>query len=71
MPNDVQVAPENEPDFITEETFLERVPICRGTAVNWRKTGKLPFVKVGSKKILYHWPSVSAALLRLQRGGVQ
>jgi hypothetical protein len=60
----------NEAGFIDETKLLERVPISRGTAVNWRKAGKLPFVKIGSR-ILYHYPTVEQCLLRLQRGGLQ
>jgi hypothetical protein len=57
--------------FITEETLLKNyLPVSRGTAVNWRKSGRLPFVKIGAK-ILYHVPTVTSAILRLQKGGAQ
>jgi hypothetical protein len=36
---------------------------------NWRMTGKIPCVRLGGSRILFHWPSVEAALLRHQRGG--
>jgi hypothetical protein len=32
-------------------------------------TGKIPCVRLGGRRILFHWPSVEAALLRHQRGG--
>ena len=55
--------------FIDEKELLRRLPVCRRTAFAWRKNGKLPSVRIGRRN-LFHWPSVEAALLRLQRGGV-
>jgi len=56
--------------FIIEKELLARVPISRRTAYDWVKSGKLPCIKIKGRK-LYHWPSVEAALLRMQSGGVQ
>jgi hypothetical protein len=53
--------------FIDEPEFLSRVPICRRSLKNWREQGKIPFVKIG-RRVLYHWPSCEAALLRQQKG---
>jgi predicted site-specific integrase-resolvase len=55
--------------FIVESELLKRVPVSRRTLFNWRCSGKLPFVNLGGRRNLYHWPSVEAALLRLQKGG--
>jgi hypothetical protein len=55
--------------FINEAEVLRRVPVSRRTWFSWRMAGKVPTVKVG-RRSLYHWVSVEAALLRLQRGGV-
>jgi len=64
-----QTGPPAETDnFINERTFLERVPICRRTAKNYRDKGLLPAAQIGGR-ILYHWPTVRDALLRLQKGG--
>jgi hypothetical protein len=52
--------------FINEQVILGRLPVCRRTLKAWRDTGKIPFAKIG-KRVLYHWPSVEAALLRAQR----
>jgi hypothetical protein len=52
--------------FINEQAILGRVPVCRRTLKAWRDAGKIPFAKIG-KRVLYHWPSVEAALLRSQR----
>lgn len=54
--------------FISEAECLHRVPVSRRTWFSWRLAGKIPTVKLG-RRCLYHWPSVEAALLRLQRGG--
>jgi predicted site-specific integrase-resolvase len=46
--------------------LLARLPISRRTLFNWRTTGKIPCVRLGGRRILFHWPSVEAALLRYQ-----
>jgi hypothetical protein len=56
-------------DFINEKQLLERLPISRRTLFSWRTSGKIPSVRLGGRRILFHWPSVEAALLRYQRGG--
>ncbi|MGH7975805.1 MAG: helix-turn-helix transcriptional regulator [Limisphaerales bacterium] len=62
--------PPGETGFIDEKELLRRIPIARRTAFNWQRSGKLPCVKIGRRK-LFHWPSVCEALLRQQRGGEQ
>jgi hypothetical protein len=57
-----------EPNFINEKQLLAKLPISRRTLFNWRTSGKIPYVRPGGRRILFHWPSVEAALLRLQRG---
>lgn len=60
--------PESESKVFLDETeLLARLPVCRRTIHNWIKAGKLPVVKIG-RRILFHWPTVEAALLRHQRG---
>jgi predicted DNA-binding transcriptional regulator AlpA len=61
--------PTIEAGFIDEKQLLARLPISRRTLFNWRMTGKIPCVRLGGRRILFHWPSVEAALLRHQRGG--
>jgi len=58
-----------EHGFIDQKQLLARLLISRRTLFNWRKTGKIPCVRLGKCRILFHWPSVEAALLRHQRGG--
>lgn len=60
--------PPPDAGFIDERELLKRVPVSRRTAYAWQKSGKLPVIRIGGRKLFY-WPSVSAALLRQQRGG--
>jgi hypothetical protein len=55
-----------EPGFIDEKQLLARLPVSRRTLFTWRTTGKIPCVRLGGRRILFHWPSVEAALLRHQ-----
>ena len=55
-------------DFIDQTEFLRRVPVSRRTLATWRFSGKIPYVAVsGSRRVLFHWPTVEATLLRAQR----
>ena len=56
--------------FLDEKEMLKILPISRRTLFNWRTSGKIPSVKIG-RRCLYHLPSIEAALLRQQRGGVE
>ena len=53
--------------FQTESQILALVGVSRRTLKNWRDRGLIPFVKLpGSRRILFDWESVRAALLRRQ-----
>jgi hypothetical protein len=58
----------NSPDFIDEREMLRRLPVSRRTLCVWLVNGQIPVVKI-NRRNLFHWPSVEAALLNLQRGG--
>jgi excisionase family DNA binding protein len=64
-------APLGETGFIDEKQLLALLPVSRRTLFSWRAKGKIPFVHLGGRRILFHYPSVEAALLRMQKGGVQ
>lgn len=67
-----QTTPANTtPDFINEQELLRRLPVSRRTLFSWRMTGKIPFVRLGGRRVLFHWPSIEAALLRNQKGAAQ
>ena len=58
--------------FIDEKELLKRLPVSRRTLWQWRETGKIPCVRLpGGRRVLFHWPSVEAALLRKQIGGAK
>jgi len=70
MSNEVlQNMPPSEAAFIDEKELLKRLPVSRRTLFNWRDAGIIPCVRLTGRRILFHWPSVEAALLRMQRGG--
>lgn len=72
MSTEIQVtASSSETSFIDEKELLKRLPVSRRTLFSWRTTGKIPFVRLGGRRVLFHWPSIEAALLRMQKGGVQ
>jgi hypothetical protein len=62
-----QTAPLGEAEFIDTNTLLTHLPISRRTLANWRDAGKIPFIATPGRRILFHVPSVRAALLRAQR----
>jgi len=66
-----QTAPPGEAGFIDEKELLKRLPVSRRTLFNWRATGKIPYVRLGGRRVLFHWPSIESALLRYQHGGAQ
>jgi len=65
----LQNAQSGETGFIDEKELLRRLPVSRRTLFSWRTTGKIPSVRLGGRRVLFHWPSVEAALLRMQKGG--
>jgi predicted site-specific integrase-resolvase len=69
MSSEGNQTPAVKADFIDEKQLLERLPVSRRTLFSWRKSGKIPHVRLGGRRILFHWPSVEATLLRHQRGG--
>ena len=62
-------SPEALKDFIDESELLRHLPMSRRTVFNQRLKGEIPFIRLAGRRIIYHWPSVQAALLRKQRGG--
>jgi hypothetical protein len=59
-------APSSAAGFLNQKQLLARLPISRRTLFNWRMTGKIPCVRLDRRRLLFHWPSVEAALLRFQ-----
>jgi hypothetical protein len=55
-----------EDGWLTTRAAADRLHVTGGTLLKWGKTGKLPYAQL-ERKVLWHWPSVEQALLRLQR----
>jgi predicted site-specific integrase-resolvase len=66
MNNEPKLTLSGEANFIDVKQLLAKLPISRRTLFNWRTSGKIPCVRLGGRRILFHWPSVEAALLRHQ-----
>jgi hypothetical protein len=66
--NITKVAPPDDAVFINEVELLRRIPVSRRTLFTWRASGKLPFVNLGGRRNLFHWPTIQEALLRHQKG---
>ena len=55
--------------FILYEQLRPRVPFCDRSLREAIRKGLIPSVLLpGGRRRLFHWPSVEAALLRMQRG---
>lgn len=54
--------------FLNEKQLLQRLPISRRTLFSWRTKGIIPSVQTAGRRVIFHWPSVEAALLRYQVG---
>ena len=69
MSKEIQLAaPASETGFINEQELLRRLPISRRTLFNLRMSGKIPCVRLGGRRVLFHWPTIETTLLRQQRG---
>ena len=56
--------------FLNERELLTIVPISRRTLYEWRKAGTIPWINAKGRRVLFHYPSVEAALLRLQKPAI-
>lgn len=55
--------------IIDEAALLQKLPVSRRTLHTWRESGVLPYIRPpGSRRVLYHWPTIEAKLLRSQQG---
>ena len=70
--NDDSTVAAIDAEIIDEACLLKRIPVCKRTLQNLRASGHLPYIKLpGSRRILYHWESVKAALVRQQNATVK
>lgn len=57
-----------EAGFKSESQILPLLGVSRRTLSSWRERGLIPFIRLpGSRRIIFDWESVRAALLRRQR----
>jgi predicted site-specific integrase-resolvase len=64
-----QEAPPHDGGFLSQSELLPRLGISRRTLANWRRRGLIPYVKLpGSRRLLFDWQNVKAALLRQEKG---
>jgi predicted site-specific integrase-resolvase len=56
----------NEPGFIDTKQLLARLPVSRRTLHSWRKSGKIPSIRLCGRRVLFDWESVRTAILRAQ-----
>jgi len=70
LPGDTLPTAATQPDrdIISEKELRVRLPVSRRTIGTWRRKRIIPAITVGGR-VLYHWPSVQAAMLRRQVGG--
>ena len=55
--------------FISFTELCRRVPLCPRSLREAIRLGRIPCIRFpGARRLLFHWESVEAALLRLQRG---
>lgn len=56
--------------LLTTAEVLQRLRISRRTLATWLTRGLVPAIRMpGSRRLLWHWPTLLHALLRHQRGG--
>ncbi len=69
MPEDDHLMTDSKPapeGFIDTEELLKRVPVSPGTLRNWRNSGKIPYIRISGRRIIYDWNSVRETLIRRQ-----
>lgn len=52
--------------YYTTEDALKIVPACRNTLLNYRKSGELPYIRLG-KKILYRKQDIDNLKLQMEK----
>jgi len=53
----------------TDRDVASRLQASVRTIIDWRNAGKLPFIRIG-RSIRYRPESVTAALARMEKGGI-
>jgi hypothetical protein len=57
------------PKFIDFAELSRHIPLCERTLRQAIRDGRIPSIRLpGARRIIFHYESVQAALLRMQRG---
>jgi len=55
--------------FIDFPELARHVPLCERSLREAIRRGRIPSIRLpGARRVMFHWDSVQAALLRMQRG---
>ena len=66
----ISVSDETE-GFISKFELQRRIPVAPRTLTTWIKRGFIPHCRLpGSRRLLFDWRAVEAALKRHEQGGV-
>jgi len=58
-----------QPQFINFAELSRHVPLCERSLREAIRRGQIPSIRLpGGRRVVFHWDSVQAALLRMQRG---
>jgi hypothetical protein len=61
-----QPATSPQGDFSTKKELKTTLHISTTTLTAYMNQGKIPYIKIG-RRVIFHMPTVTAALLRLQK----
>lgn len=65
-------ASEVKPGFLDFPGLCDRVPLGERTLREHIAEGRIPHIRLpGGRRLLFHWPTVQAALLRFEKGGAK
>lgn len=57
-------------EFLTAEEVAARLKIGRETLRHHMRDGKIPFIRLGQRKLQFFWPDVLESVRRQTRGAV-
>ena len=55
--------------LLTDKEVAEKLHASLRTVIDWRNSGKLPFLRIGGRSIRYRPESITALLEKLETGG--
>jgi excisionase family DNA binding protein len=55
--------------LLTDKEVAEKLHVSVRSVIDWRNSGKLPFLRIGGRSIRYRAESIAALLEKLEVGG--